>query len=292
MARKLTPYEKNHLLRHGHTDFDIQSETPVEYRTGFAEFYKRDFLVDKNVLIPRIETEEIIDLVLSVILGIRRLAETPESLSTIPRDPGHLPAKASVQAGARMTEYIIADVGTGSGCIGITLFLELEKLGINSIITLSDISSKALKVAASNATHFSISRTKLHLIYSDLLTSYPATPLFDIIIANLPYVPSPRLSSLAKSVKDFEPKIALDGGLDGLIFIKKLLKKARLFLKCNGCLILEIDKIHQLSDFKKFTKNYKLEIKKDQFGRNRFLIAKPLALLTKKDLQHDKIIIQ
>lgn len=204
-------------------------EKPLEYITGFADFYKRRFIVSQDILIPRIETEEIIKIVLD----------------------HYQPEK----------EYIIADVGTGSGCIGITLALELP----NSKIYLSDISPKALKIASKNAHKHLTSFPPIFL--SNLLSDYPSDLLFDVIVANLPYIPTTRIPKLPKSVRNFEPKIALDGGPDGLKLINKLITQLPLHLKPNGLAILEIDDTH-----KKFFPNY--EVKKDQFGRDRFLIFK------------------
>ncbi|MDO8515491.1 MAG: peptide chain release factor N(5)-glutamine methyltransferase [bacterium] len=192
---------------------------PEEYKTGFAKFYGRSFFVNKNVLIPRIETEEIIKIVMDSGLG---------------------------------RNDRIADVGCGSGCIGITLKLEMP----NCDVTLIDISNKALEVAKINANRLN---ADVKIINHDLLDNGK----YDLVVANLPYIPHARIKKLDPSVRNYEPHIALDGGKKGLEIIYRLL---------NNCaakiIILEIDDTHKKSDFKKFGD---AKIIKDQFGRNRFL---------------------
>ncbi|MBI5356963.1 peptide chain release factor N(5)-glutamine methyltransferase [Candidatus Collierbacteria bacterium] len=230
-------------------------EMPVEYITGWAEFYGRDFKVNKHVLIPRIETEQLIDEAIKILSSC--------SLLSTPYSP------------------IIADLGTGCGCIGITLYLELVKLEIQPTIYMSDISEEALKVAEENISRL-IRATKgqaflkrpglLWLVWleSDLFDSYPKDLRFDLIIANLPYIPSARISKLPKSVKDFEPRLALDGRPDGLKLINKLIAQSQARLKSKGVLLLEIDETHRIKDLE-LPKNFRAKIIKDQFGRKRFI---------------------
>lgn len=208
----------------------VNDHKPEEYKNNGAMFCGRKFFVDQNVLIPRIETEEIIELVLS---------------SFWPRP-----------------ESIIADIGCGSGCLGITL---AEKYP-NSTVYISDISEKALEVAKKN-----INTKNVVPLVSNLLTRYPTNLLFDIIVANLPYIPTARIPTLQESVKDFEPISALDGGHDGTTIINDLLFQLPGHLKPDGLAILEIDDTHTLKSFS-IPKGFMGEIKKDQFGRNRFLI--------------------
>ena len=199
------------------------SDIPQEYKTGFAKFYGRSFFVNKNVLIPRVETEEIIDI-------IRQCHSELVSGSTI------------------------CDLGCGSGCIGITLALEL-----NSNVTLIDISDKALKIAKINAKRLN---AKVRIIKHDLLDDGE----YDLVVANLPYIPHRRIKNLESSVKNYEPHLAIDGGKHGLEIIYRLLNNCKAKI-----IILEIDDTHKISDFKK---HGKVKIIKDQFRRNRFLILK------------------
>lgn len=197
---------------------------PDAYKTGFKRFYGRDFFVNKNVLIPRIETEEIID--------IFRKQCHPELVSG----------------------STICDVGCGSGCIGITLALEFK-----CDVTLIDISDKALDVAKINAERLKVD---VKLIKHDLLDKP-----YDIVVANLPYIPYARINKLDTSVKNFEPLLALDGGKRGLEVIYKLLKNCQAKI-----IILEIDDTHTKKDFERFGQ---VKIIKDKFKRNRFVIIRP-----------------
>lgn len=208
----------------------MKSDKPKEYVTGLARFCGRDFVVNSDVLIPRIETEETVPLVLA-------------------RYP-------------RTEDLSIADIGCGSGCLGITLAEKLPK----SLVYLSDISPAALKVAQQNARGMNVK-----IVQSDLFADYPKNLVFDVVVANLPYVPSERIPQLQSSVRDFEPHLALDGGPDGGDVINRLVKQLPERLKPNGLAILEIDDTHTLKNFS-IPKDFKGEIKKDQFRRNRFLI--------------------
>ncbi|MEN8252760.1 MAG: peptide chain release factor N(5)-glutamine methyltransferase [Patescibacteria group bacterium] len=260
-TRKLSSYEKNHLRKFGKSNINIAdyAETPVEYITGKVEFYSRIFDINQDTLIPRIETEELVKLALNYLIK------------------------------NNYKKINIADIGTGCGAIGISLFLELEKLNITSEIYLSDISEKALKVAKVNAKKLinqNISAkgrpaSGWKIFKSDLLTNYPKNQKFDLILANLPYIPSERINYLDSSVKDYEPHIALDGGPDGLKHIRKLLKQAKNRLKPRGKIILEIDHTHTLNELENISafstkgrpaSGWKVEIKLDNFERSRFAI--------------------
>ena len=105
---------------------------------------------------------------------------------------------------------------------------------------------------------------------SNLFDSYLKNLKFDLIVANLPYIPSARIPKLPESVKDFEPHLALDGGSDGLKLINKLIAQSQSRLKPKGVLLLEIDETHKIKDLK-LPKNFRARIIKDLFGKKRFL---------------------
>jgi len=175
---------------------------PIAYIIGHKEFYGRRFKVTTSTLIPRPETEDIIDIVKD--LAPKNLALFDES-------------------------FRIVDVGTGSGNIGVTLKLELPE----AEVALLDISPHALKVAASNASTLG---ADVQSIKSDLLQSYPFKS--DIIVANLPYVDT----SWERSPEtQYEPESALLAGNGGLALILKLIDQAALSLKPQGFLVLEAD---------------------------------------------------
>lgn len=172
---------------------------PLPYILGSWEFFGRTFLVTPNVLIPRPETEDLVELALE---HARHL---------------HSPR--------------ILDVGTGSGCIAVSLAAELP----TAIVLGVDLSMAALRVAQHNALHLGQSRVRF--LQADLLTPFSAQ--FDLICANLPYIPSQTLATLA--VSSWEPRLALDGGESGLEAIQRLLDQAQSRLAPNGVILLETD---------------------------------------------------
>lgn len=177
---------------------------PVAYIIGHKEFYGRLFHVTTATLIPRPESEEMIDLLKELV------KETP------PRLLGSPPLR-------------LIDVGTGSGCLGISAKLELPELDV----TLADVSRHALAVATKNSQQL---QAEVALVQSDLLTSFPIQP--DFILANLPYVnPQWELSPELKH----EPALALFTDDNGLRLIKKLIQQASMQLAPGGHLLLEAD---------------------------------------------------
>ena len=185
---------------------------PTAYQRGLADFYGREFVVNPNVLIPRPETETIVDTVLNL-LGKPYL-------------PGVKPSKARLAQDAKILE-----VGTGSGCIAITLKLEVPELDIVA----TDISNKALEVARANVERFNVD---IKLQKADLLDGI--TGRFDLIIANLPYVDK-DWDWLDKKALSYEPSLALYAENHGLKLIFQLIEQARerrvpsLILEADPC---------------------------------------------------------
>ncbi len=241
--RQLTVYEKNQLLKHGFSldqiDLEQLGEKPIEYFIGQADFAGRTFLVNQHVLIPRVETEELLDLIVDY----------------LKRQQLNRPVK-------------IIEIGTGSGCIGITLALTLEKLAISYELILVDISQSALDLAQKNwqSLQPKILKSQLKFQQSDLLEQF-TDQQFDLVVANLPYIPTSDLQALDLSVKGFEPILALDGGVDGKFLINQLLNQAQTQLKANGKIFLEI---YETMSFPEWTHQYEIEYYIDQFGKRRF----------------------
>lgn len=179
----------------------IMDGEPLPYLVGKQAFYGLDFMVTPDVLIPRPETELLIE----------------ECIAWLEVHP---------------SKREMADIGTGSGAIAITLADRFEDLKITAI----DISEKALEVASQNAILLNV-HSKINFVHNDLLSNF--TGRFDLIAANLPYIPSEKLRSLP--VARHEPLLALDGGPDGLDLIKLLLRQSREHLKPGGMIILEIE---------------------------------------------------
>lgn len=179
----------------------LKSGEPVQYIIGKAPFYGRDFFVDESVLIPRNETEELV----------------------------HMIIKQNPSAGLK-----VLDIGTGSGCIPISLALELNKPEIYTV----DVSEEALEVAEENAEHLGAQVTFFHL---DILKDTPALSELDIVVSNPPYVPEAEWDELHSNVRDFEPGLALFvPDHDPLLFYRVIAEKALKLLKPGGKLYYEI----------------------------------------------------
>lgn len=178
---------------------------PSQYILGYATFYGRDFDVDSRVLIPRPETE--------------LLVEQFAGLS--PELPRH---------GEQLR---VIDVGTGSGALAITLACESPELEIEA----TDASREALQVAAANCVRHGV-RERVRLVQGDLLSGFRRG--FAAVVANLPYVPSGAFAELSPEVRVYEPRLALDGGPDGLREIKRVIDQASEALVRNGWLLLEV----------------------------------------------------
>jgi len=174
---------------------------PVAYILGCKEFYGLDFYVDRRALIPRPETELLVE-------------------------------RAMELAGGNALS-LIADIGTGSGCIAVSLAKALPEAKIYAV----DISSEALAVAAINCQKHGVGE-RIELLWGDLLEPLPEP--VELIVANLPYVSEPEFVSLPKEIRDYEPKIALNGGPDGLALIRCVLAEAKSYLKPGGKILLEI----------------------------------------------------
>ena len=181
--------------------FRRKKNEPIAYILQNKEFWKNNFIVDKNVLIPRPETEIIVDEVL-------KLTNFNSSKQFL-------------------------DIGTGSGCIIISVIKERPK----SRGTAIDISKKALKVAITNAKMHQL-ENKIKFINNDVDKHYYNK--YDFILSNPPYIDIFNLKRLEKNVKLFEPTLALKAGIDGLSEIKKIIYKSKKLLKLKGKLIFEI----------------------------------------------------
>ncbi len=214
---------------------------PVAYILGYKDFWKSKFLVNNSVLIPRPETELIVE----------------ESLNYLPK--------------SRYKK--ILDIGTGSGCILISILLERPK----SIGVGLDISKNAIKIARINA--------KLQHVYNRIkfvntnVDKYNSDK-YDLVVSNPPYIERIKVSRLEEDIRNFEPKLALDGGNDGYSKIEKVIKKSTKLLKRNGNLILEIG-YDQFSYVSRLLEKYGFYIKKiskDLSKKNRCVVAQNVKL--------------
>jgi len=247
--RQFSPREQTHLARYAADPLQKTTTTaPVEYLTGRAEFCDFVLAVNKTVLIPRIETEELVALVASAI---------SEKLSS------------------ESAKLRILEVGTGSGAITIALARQFETKWSKLEFTASDISQSALVLAQKNAKQMLGTDVPITFIQSDLLENL-GSQTFDIVVANLPYIPSARIATLDESVRDHEPHAALDGGPDGFSLITRLLDTVLPILKPNASVFLEIDHTHTKSYFANFVKNgWSLQLSKDFANKTRFAQLSP-----------------
>lgn len=177
-----------------------KSGIPSQYIVGKCEFMGYDFFVDENVLIPRADTEVLVEKVL--------------------------------EFSAKNKFKNILDMCTGSGCIAISLVLN----GVEKAVG-ADISQGALNIAEKNAEYNDV-KNKTEFIHSDLFENIEG--VFDAIVSNPPYIPKEDIKSLMREVKDHEPLSALDGGDDGLDFYREITKQSRKYLKDGGMLFYEI----------------------------------------------------
>jgi release factor glutamine methyltransferase len=210
---------------------------PLQYLIGSWDFFGRPFRIDRRALIPRPETEILVEFALK---AIRKRASPANRL---------------------------IDVGTGSGVLAITFALECPDLEIVA----SDISMAALDLARENAEKQQVAG-RIQWLESDLLDSVPDQ--FDFLVANLPYIPSAELSGLAREVQH-DPPLALDGGADGLAIVRRLVQQAPKVLARDAFLILELGlgqaaPVTELLGEQKFRD---ISVKNDYQGVQRFVTA-------------------
>ena len=209
---------------------------PIAYITGYKEFWKNKFKVDKNVLIPRPDTETIVEQVLND-LNINSAKK-------------------------------ILDIGTGSGCILLSILRERKKCTGVGV----DISKNAIKLAKYNAKIQHI-KNRIRFLNSDIDNFYGDK--YDLIISNPPYVKLHKINSLDKDIKSFEPKVALNGGVDGYTKIRLTIKKSSTLIKKRGKLFLEVgfDQTRETLKLLKLNGFYTNKVVKDFANTNRCLVS-------------------
>ena len=214
---------------------------PLQYITGVQDFYGREFRVTPDVLIPRPETELLVEAALEV---------------------------------NKNDSAFICDVGTGSGCIAITLLCELPRVRAVAV----DKSVAALEIAKLNAAKQAVAERAAFVVSDCFDALDPNEHQFDLIVSNPPYVSALALSGLQREVRDHEPLVALSPGTDGLSVIRRLLTEAPAYLKPNGHLLMEIgfdqgEAVENLIDASVWSL---LEIRPDLQGIPRIVVLKSL----------------
>jgi len=174
---------------------------PAQYITGHQEFWGLDFLVSPAVLIPRPETEHLVE--------------------------------TAIEMAREMDHPVIIDVGTGSGCIALALENELPKAEVHA----AELSPDALEIARANAARLRLERVRFHI--TDVLEGFPEE-FADIIVSNPPYVGECEADKVQAQVRKFEPHMAVFGGPKGTELICKLIEQAKVVLKPGGWLLIEI----------------------------------------------------
>jgi release factor glutamine methyltransferase len=221
---------------------ELLQHKPVQYVLQEAWFYKMKFFVNEDVLIPRPETEELVGW---IVKDVRE----------------RLP-------GIRDNELRVLDIGTGSGCIAISLKMELP----GSQITGVDISAKALSVAKKNA---DVLQTQIDFLQINFLDEslWSIMGMYDVMVSNPPYIPEIEKEKLAKNVTAFEPAVALFvRNNDPFIFYEKIARFGQSHLKENGKIFVEIHEDYSGEVKQIFTKyNFKTEIKEDIYGKKRMI---------------------
>jgi len=193
---------------------------PLQYITGVREFWSLEFKVDPRVLIPRPETELVVEVALRLLLqsALRFGLTLPLAMHSA------LPMRR------------VLDVGTGSGCIAVALAKELPQAEVWA----TDVSQDALAVASENARHHDVAE-RVQFCQGDMFA--PVAEYhegFDLIVSNPPYIAHDDLAVLQPEVRNWEPRYALDGGVDGLDFCRRLLSEGPTYLRSGGWLVMEI----------------------------------------------------
>ncbi len=209
---------------------------PAQYITGWTEFYGRRFNVTKDVLIPRQETERLVDVAIYTFQELEH--------------PG------------------LVDIGTGSGCIAVSVAAELPHAEIDGL----DVSSNCLVIAKENAALNKVSNVTFK--NTDFLNYYPPEPTYNGLLMNPPYIPKDEMATLMKEVRNHEPRQALTDDHDGLTFYRHLANNAKKWVFPGGWLIMEVglgDHPQKAAEYFRTNHFYQLEFVTDFNGANRVL---------------------
>ena len=258
------------LSAHDQTELEkimqrLEKGEPIQYIIGVTDFFGRQFHVAPGVLIPRPETEELCRWI---------LASDKHGLTRTFRESLHQ-SDAEVRVSPSQSDANILDIGTGSGCIAITLAQELP----DAKVTAWDISDDALRIAADNAKSLGANVTFEHRdILEKSLTSHlsPLTPQFDLIVSNPPYICEKEKSAMECNVLEHEPHLALfvpDD--DPLLFYRAIAQYAVEALKPQGSLFFELNPLYadDLAQELSMMSYHDISIRRDQFSKPRFLKA-------------------
>jgi len=218
---------------------------PIQYIVGVQEFWSMEFNVTPQVLIPRPESEILVEQVISLF---------------------------KTEMSSRVKHPMVLDLGTGSGILAVSIAKEIENVSVWA----SDISQDALDIAQANAKKNHL-EDRMTFVQGDLWEPFEGQALlFDIIVSNPPYIASEDFDSLAPEVRDYEPRLALDGLKGGMYYLEKILLEGASYLQPGGWLLLEMDPKQMPAAFRIIEKNNHFEKRyciKDYGHRDRVLVA-------------------
>lgn len=233
---------------------------PLQYITGVQNFMGIDFMVNENVLIPRQDTERLVE-------NARLIIESKTTKKTAEPDSPYI-----YEAIPARKNWKVLDLCCGSGAIGVSI----AKLCPNvKKVLCSDISGEALAVAKQNAKAAGVEK-KTDFAMGDMFEALGKRARFDMIISNPPYIETGIIPTLQREVREYEPMLALDGGQDGLDFYRTIIQNAPAYLDKKGILMLEIgyNQAEQISSMLEETQSFaKIEIVRDYGGNNRVVCA-------------------
>lgn len=214
---------------------------PVGYVVGNQSFMGWTFISDERALIPRPETEQLVE---ELVRDIRS---------------------------AKLQDGNFLEIGTGAGPIAIAL----KKYFPNSTVTATDISEEALSLAEENAKRLKVD---VNFLQSNLFENVDPKKKYDVIVANLPYVPTQKLQFVSDQILDWEPMIAIEAGEDGMLYITPFLEQVGKFLKKDGLVAIEFwhthgDAVKDLAE--KYLPNYEVDVRKDLAGFDRYAFFLP-----------------
>jgi release factor glutamine methyltransferase len=228
----------------------LEQEVPIQYIIGKTEFFGLPFHVNKEVLIPRPETEELVEQVLKKVSLIKT-------------------CNSSKNETIKEKQLKVLDIGTGSGCIAISLKKQLPSSEVSAL----DVSNKALRVAKKNAF---LNNVDINFVHQDILKTNDLDKLYDVIISNPPYVRELEKKEIKNNVLNNEPHLALFvDNKNPLLFYNKIAELAKKFLIKNGQLHFEINQYLGKETIKLLAeKGFKnIQLKKDIFGNDRIITA-------------------
>ena len=251
---KVTELSANHQTELEKNMLRLEKGEPVQYVLGVADFYGREFRVEPGVLIPRPETAELCEWILESKGERLRVGELCSGMWREVRD------------------YSVLDIGTGSGCIAITLAMEIPEAKVSAW----DISDDALRIAEGNAQKFG---AKVLFEKKDALNIPITSKQWDVIVSNPPYIQPDERDGMEKNVLDFEPELALFAPeTEPIIFYQRIGDYASKSLNPGGTLYFELNPLtaEAVGDYLRQIGFQEIVFRQDQFGKQRFLKAKKI----------------